>query len=227
MWRGTLNLNIDIIIWMVMQIARHRDLYEVFNVFMGSPPSSALMARNIATSYLEYKRIGPLSIYDTLSRYNGMKATDPRDRYFALAGISRLDACFVNYEKSYRDVACLVGKMTLLGSSGYLVMPGGVEMLVFTEKLELHRFLIEWLAFHANPQNNNLGLPSWIPDLISPHSPGLIMTGFYNTLHMQGGRKIPSPKVQLRQGASEWSGTSPPQWIIPVPDVRRISSSWD
>ena len=30
---------------------------------MGSPPSSALIARNIATGYLEYKRADPLSIY--------------------------------------------------------------------------------------------------------------------------------------------------------------------
>jgi hypothetical protein len=228
MWRGALDLNTDIILWVVMQIARHRDLYESFDIFMGSPPSSALMARNIATGYLEYKRAGPLSIYDTLSRYNGMEATDPRDRYFALAGISRLDAGFVNYEKSYRNVACLVGKMALLGFPEYLVGPGGVEVLVFTEKPEAHRFLIEWLAFHANPQNHNLGLPSWIPDLISPHSPSFIMSGFYNTLHMQGVKEIPSPKVRLRQGALfEWSGSSPPQWIIPVPDVRRSSSSCD
>jgi hypothetical protein len=130
MWRGALDLNTDIILWVVMQIARHRDLYESFDIFMGNPPSSALMARNIATGYLEYKRAGPLSIYDTLSRYNGMEATDPWDRYFALAGISRLDTGFVNYEKSYRDVACLVGKMALLGFPGYLVGPGGVEVLV-------------------------------------------------------------------------------------------------
>jgi Heterokaryon incompatibility protein (HET) len=79
MWRGALDLNTDIILWVTMQIARHRDLYENFNNFMGSPPSSALMARNIATGYLEYKSAGPLSIYDTLSRYSGMEATDPRD----------------------------------------------------------------------------------------------------------------------------------------------------
>ncbi|KAH8587764.1 heterokaryon incompatibility protein-domain-containing protein [Bisporella sp. PMI_857] len=219
MWRGALDLNTNIILWVVMQVARHRDLYESFDIFMGSPPSSALMARNIATGYFEYKRAGPLSIYDTLSRYSGMGATDSRDRYFALAGISRLDASFVNYKKSYSDVACLVGKMSLLGFPDYLVGPGGVEWLVFTEKPEAHRFLIEWLAFRANPQNHNLGLPSWIPDLVSPHSPGFIMSGFYNTLHMQGAKEIPSPKVRLRQGDHfVWSGSSPPQWIIPVPD---------
>lgn len=223
MWRGALDLDTDVILWVTMQIARHRDLYERFDIFMGSPPCSALMARNIATGYLEYKSLGPLSIYDTLSRYNGMEATDPRDRYFALAGISLLDAGFVNYEKSYRDVACLVGKMALLGFPEYLVSPEGIEVLCFTEKPEAHRFLIECLAFHANPQNHNLSLPSWIPDLISPHSPGLIMSGFYNTLYLQGLKEIPSPKLRLmRQGAYfECPGFWPPPWIIPVPDVRK------
>ncbi|KAE9368264.1 hypothetical protein N431DRAFT_347915 [Stipitochalara longipes BDJ] len=221
MWRGSQDFDTNIILWVAMHIARHGNLYECFDIFMGSPPSSALMARNIASGYLEYKRTGPKSIYDTLSRYHGMEATDPRDRYFALVGISRLDAGFVNYEKSYRDVACLVGKMALLGSPEYLVGPGGIEMLGFMEKPEAHRFLIEWLAFHANPQNHNLGLPSWIPDLISPHSPGLLMSGFYNTLYLQGLKEIPLPILRLRQGAYfEWSGISPPPFIIPVPDVR-------
>ena len=87
MWRGALDLNTDIILWVAIQIARHRDLYESFDIFIGSPLSSALIARNVATGYLEYKRAGLLSIYDNLSRYNGMEATGPRDRYFALAGI--------------------------------------------------------------------------------------------------------------------------------------------
>ncbi|KAK5655756.1 hypothetical protein OQA88_5293 [Cercophora sp. LCS_1] len=219
MRRGSLELDTNIIIWVIMQIARHGNLYNAFDVFMGSQEDSALTARNIATGYLEYKKAGPLSIYDTLSRYNAMGATDPRDRYFALAGISAgLDACFVSYEKSYRDIACLVGKMALLGASGYQVGPGGAEVLVFERKPRDHRFLIEWLAFHANPQNHNLGLPSWVPDLVSPHSPGLLMSGFYNTQYMRADQKVPLPKVRLRQGASEWSGSSPSQRIIPVPD---------
>jgi hypothetical protein len=221
MRRGSLDLDTNIILWATVQIARHGNLYNSFNIFMGSPSSSALMARNIATGYLEYKSAGPRSIYDTLSRYNAMGATDPRDRYFALAGISAgLDACFVSYEKSYHDIACLVGKMALLGSSGYQVGPGGAEVLVFERKPQDHGFPIEWLAFHANPQNHNLGLPSWVPDLISPHSPGLLMSGFYNTLYLERHRKVPFPKVRLRQGAFEWSGSLPSQWIIPVPDVR-------
>jgi hypothetical protein len=59
--------------------------------------------------------------------------------------------------------------MALLGFPGYKVRPKGVKVLVCTEKPEAHRFLIKWLAFHTNPQNHNLGLPSWIPDLICPH----------------------------------------------------------
>jgi hypothetical protein len=53
MWLGALDFNTDIILWVVMQIARHRDLYESFDIFIGSLPSSALMPRNIAIGYLQ------------------------------------------------------------------------------------------------------------------------------------------------------------------------------
>jgi hypothetical protein len=105
--------------------------------------------------------------------------------------------------------------MALLGFPGYLAGPRGVEVLVFTEKPEAHRFLIEWLAFHANPQNHNLGLLSWIPDLISRHSPGLIMSGFYNTLYVQEGRRSHCRKCDL--------GTVPSS---SAPDLRRLGGSY-
>ncbi|KAK1753958.1 heterokaryon incompatibility protein-domain-containing protein [Echria macrotheca] len=229
MRRGSLDLDTRIILWNTLHIARHRNLYEAFNAFKGSPASSALMARNIATGYFEYKRAGRLPIYDTLSRYNGMGATDPRDRYFALAGISAdLDARFVSYQKTFRDIACLVGKMTLLGAPRYQVEPGGVEVLVFERKPQDHGFPIDWLAFHANPQNHNLGLPSWVPDLISPHSPGLLMSGFYNTRYLADDRRRLLPKLRLRHGVSKWAGSSPSQLIIPVPDeIEIVGAAFD
>lgn len=67
MWRGALDLDTKIILWVTMQIARHKNLHESFDILMGSPASSALMARSIATGYFEYKTAGPRSIYDTLS----------------------------------------------------------------------------------------------------------------------------------------------------------------
>ncbi|KAH8680727.1 heterokaryon incompatibility protein-domain-containing protein [Xylariales sp. PMI_506] len=220
MWRGGLSLHTGKILWMALQIGRNKDLYESFNNFMDSPQVSALMARAIASGYFEYKKYGPISIYDTLSRYNGMEATDPRDRYFALSGISiGLDPRFVDYEKSFIDIACLVGKMTLLGLPKYSIGTGGNEELVLLGSCEKHWFLIEWLAFHANPQNHKLGLPSWIPDLISPHSPGLIMSGFYNTKYLQGFRKIPFPEIRLMSSTGAyWSGHSSPPQRLPLPD---------
>ena len=224
MLRGALDLNTEIILWVALHIGRHRNLYESFDIFSGGPHTSVLMARNIATGYIEYKARGPLPIYDTLSRYNGMNATDRQDRYFALAGISAgLDAGFVNYEKSYRDIACLVGKMALLGFPGHCTQPEGVGMLFFAGSPKSRRFPIDWLAFHANPQNHILGLPSWVPDIVSPHSPGLLMSGFYNTDLMREEREIPSPELRLRGISFEWSGSVVPDYI-PVPDVRDSSS---
>ncbi|KAL7625878.1 hypothetical protein AAE478_005102 [Parahypoxylon ruwenzoriense] len=225
MWRGALDLETNIILWVTMQIARHRNLYANFNNFVVSPPHSTLLARNVATGYFEYKKTGPLSIYDTLSRYSGMEATDPQDRYFALAGISaNLHPSFINYKKSYDEIACLVGKMALLGYPKFLIIPGGVEGLAFIRPPKAHIFWIEWMAFHANPQNEALCLPSWVPDLISPHSPGLLMPGFYNTQYMQRDGKIPLPELRLRQGTHiYWSGSSLPPQVMPIPEVGRIT----
>jgi hypothetical protein len=87
------------------------------------------VARSIVASYFDYKKKGPLIIFDTLSRHSGIGATDLRDRFFALAGISAsLDLAFVNYEKIFREVACLVGKITLLGFLEYSLGPGGTEI---------------------------------------------------------------------------------------------------
>jgi hypothetical protein len=221
-WKGSLDMDMDVILWSAMLIGRRRNLYNIFDITMGSPRTSALMARNIATSYFLFKKRGPVSIYDTLSRQCGMGATDSRDRFFALAGVSSgLDKAFVNYEKTFREVACLVGKMTLLGFPIYKLTADGTEVLVLKQKPKEHRFLIEWLAFHANPQNHKLEIPSWVPDLLSPHSPGLLMTGFYNTLYLQEWRDIPNPQVRMKEQLhSTWEPTSN-HWQIPVPEVSR------
>jgi hypothetical protein len=222
MWRGGLSLRTVELLWMALQIVRHKDLYESFNNFRDSPQYSALQAGAIAAGYFEYQKRGPGPIFDILSRYNGMEATDPRDRYFALFAISAgLDPKFVDYEKSFNDVACLVGKMTLLGFSRYSIGTGGTEVLKRLDGCDMHKFLIEWLAFNANPKNLELGLPSWVPDLVSPHSPGLLMSGFYNTEYLHGCREIPLPEVRLiRNSRVDWSGCSSPPQRLPVPDVR-------
>src|SRR6266480_2595140 len=62
MWRGALDFDPNVILWSAMQIGRHRNLYNSFNITMKSPRTSALMARNIASSYYDYKKKGPLPI---------------------------------------------------------------------------------------------------------------------------------------------------------------------
>ena len=208
-----------------MQVARHRNLYNGFDIAMKSPQTSVLVARNVAASYFDYKKKGPRTLYDTLSRNSGMGATDLRDRFFALVGVSAgLDSGFINYEKTFREVACLVGKMALLGFPEYDLGPGDTEMLTLNGNPRDHRFPIEWLAFHASPQTHKLGIPSWVPDLLSAHGPGLVMTGFYNTLDLQRIGAIPRPQVRLkkRQRYIILEVSSSP-WRIPVPDVRKAS----
>jgi hypothetical protein len=222
MWKGSLDMDTTVILWSAILVGRHRNLYKSYNIIMRSPQSSALMARNIAASYFQFEKRGPIPLYDTLSRHSGMGATDSRDRFFALAGLSSgLDEAFVNYEKTFREVACLVGKMTLLGFPNYKLAADGTELLVLEHNWKEHRFPIEWLAFHANPQNHKLGIPSWVPDLLSPHSPGLLMTGFYNTLYLRGSRDVPNPQVRFREQCYRKGGLSSDYWQIAVPKVSK------
>ena len=221
-WKGSLEMDTNVILWSTMLIGRHRNLFSSFDITMGSPQNSALMARNIAESYFQFKKRGPIPIYDVMSRHNGMGATDSRDRFFALAGVSSgLHKAFVNYEKTFQEVACLFGKMALLGFPDYEITADGAEVLVLKQNFKEHRFPIEWLTFHANPQNHELNLPSWVPDVMSPHSPGLLMVGFYNTVYLQEWREIPRPQVRMKeQACSTWERTSN-YWKIAVPKVSR------
>jgi hypothetical protein len=180
------------------------------------------MVRNIAASYYDFKQTGPRPLYDMLSRNLGMGATDVRDRLFALAGVSSgLDQAFVDYRKTFLEVACLVGKMTLLGFPNYRVTKKGTELLILETNSPQHKFSIEWLAFHANPQNHKLGIPSWIPDLLSPHSPGLLMTGFYNTIYLPNWEDLPQPRLRLDQQLYDVSELSSSHMQIPVPNVSK------
>ena len=223
-WRGALDFDTNTILWSAMLVARYRNLYNSFDITMDSPQTTALVARNIAASYFDYKKHGPRTLYDALSRNTGMGAADSRDRFFALAGVSAgLDAAFVDYKKTFQGVACLVGKMTLLGFPEYELGPGGAEFLAVDHNPCEHTFLIEWLAFHANPQNHELGIPSWVPDVLSAHGPGLVMTGFYHTSHLRKVRDIPRPQVRFKKGQLHLkTGDFYNRWRIPVPGVRKI-----
>jgi hypothetical protein len=220
MWKGSLELSTQVVLWVAMIIGRHKNLYENYDITMGSPQVSALMARDIAASYFEFRKRGPLPIYDTLSRHLGMSATDPRDRFFALVGVSiGLAEAFVDYKKTFKEVACLVGKMTLLGIPNYRLTEDGTGVLILGSTPGKYRFPIEWLAFHANPQNRLLDIPSWVPDLVSPHSPGLLMTGFYNSLYLREWRNVPNPEVRLGEQFHRISESSTNLWQITVPSV--------
>ncbi|KAF2108805.1 heterokaryon incompatibility protein-domain-containing protein [Lophiotrema nucula] len=225
-WKGSLNMDTNAILWVAILVGRHRNLYNSYGIVMGSPKYSVLMARNIAESYYRFKKTGPGAIYDVLSRNLGMGATDFRDRVFALAGVSLgLDQAFIDYRRTFREVACLVGKMTLLGFPNYRLNKEGNELLILKDNINEHRFPIEWLAFHANPQNHELGIPSWVPDLFSPHSPGLLMTGFYDTMYLRESRDLPKPRVRLGKQLYSMPEPSLDYWQICVPDEIEIEGA--
>jgi hypothetical protein len=187
-WRGLLDINPDKLLWMAMQIGRHRDLYDAFNINI--PTVRSFSARNIAMTYLQYKSRGPVSIWDTLTRNLGAQAKNPRDRYFVLAGVScGLESEFVDYKRTFRDIACLVGKMSLL--FGVHQSELGPNRWAPNPKVG-----IQLLVFDANPQNYKLGIPSWVPDLLSPASAGMVLTSIYNTLQLPWQEEIPEPETR-------------------------------
>ncbi|KAF2758095.1 hypothetical protein EJ05DRAFT_500613 [Pseudovirgaria hyperparasitica] len=195
-WRGSLDAEARVVLWCSIMIGTHKNLYMCFNNAMNRPKESALLSRCIASGYLQTENQGIMPIYDVLSRYPGMKATDPRDRFFALSGISTgLEPEFVDYHKTFAGIASLVGKMTLLGFPNYRRDSRGNEFIGIPKAFLPHRWPIDWLTFNANPKNEELGIPSWIPDLISAHSSGLLMSGFYNTKYLTGYRDVPVPEV--------------------------------
>lgn len=226
MWKGALDLETEVILLAAMLIQRHQNLYVCYDIFIDSPEDSALQAANIAAGYYDFKKKGPIPIYNTLSRYLGMGATDPRDRFFALAGVSSgLAEEFVDYNKTFSEVACLVGKMTLLGTPNYHIADDNTGIISMKQCPDNSRFPIEWLAFHANPKNHSLSIPSWVPDLISPHSPGLLLTGFYNSLYLQEQRNLTQPEIRMNGEFHHASGPSEARWQMSVPNVSRFDTT--
>jgi hypothetical protein len=120
MERGALDFDTQIILWFALLVAHHEDLQTYYLKRMNARSTWTPPAQGLAIGYYNYKTRGSTPIYNTVYMFPGVGATDPRDRFFALSGVSAgLDLTFVNYDKNIRDMACLVVKMALLGSSQY------------------------------------------------------------------------------------------------------------
>lgn len=88
------------------------------------------------------------------NRVCGDGTPDPRDRFIALAGISKnVSDGFIDYTKSFTSVAIHAGLSSL------------VSRHLSNSKNPTTCFGLDILALTAVPRNKELGLPTWIPDL--------------------------------------------------------------
>ncbi|CZR66949.1 uncharacterized protein PAC_16848 [Phialocephala subalpina] len=106
-WRGDKSMNTDVMLWMAKQIGGKGGLVRSLRMIYDSP---TFHSRAISLCRYRYEESNPHQIWITISNTIGMEATDIRDRYFALAGISTgPPSGFVNYSRTLEQIACQVG----------------------------------------------------------------------------------------------------------------------
>jgi hypothetical protein len=164
-WRGSKSIDAHALIWMARQIGTKRDLRSwhgrLYNFSDFSPSGMSVFYDNIA----ETRQIVPLWV--NLHSARGMEATDPRDRFFALASISaNLPKDFVDYSRTLEQVASQVALMILTSNEDHPALVG-----------------LDLLADSASTcyRIQDAKLPSWVPDFFSGQLLGFQLSRYYST----------------------------------------------
>jgi hypothetical protein len=83
---------------------------------------------------------GSIDALNLMMRTSSFKATDPRDRMFALVGLMEdIDESFVDYSKSYQDLTKELSRMFLNGTIGS-TMGSELDVLSLISRDEKHEF---------------------------------------------------------------------------------------
>lgn len=121
----------------------------------------------------ENKQLGPtwqraLSLPLLLSRVWAMKATDPRDKIFALLGIAHEASIVADYTRPVSEIYIAAAQLFLRGSPGetfQLWQTGEIGTLEYLEGLS---YVQRLQKNHVSPGDNLYHLPSWVPDFNVP-----------------------------------------------------------
>jgi hypothetical protein len=203
--RGQVIIPPNMLLWVALLIRSHYDLRHDCTSRPGVHLNSCC---SMAGAYARYRTNKGHTLMQLLSECRSMKATDARDRFFALAGIaSDVQPDFVDYRKDLRDVACEFGFMCLVPSP---------SSSIYGEYVGL-----DLLAYHDNPQNRSLGIPSWVPDFISQSTDSdngaCTITGPYNTVLLRGERVVPEMEIRgLKVIDSRQDGKQSRTVIVPA-----------
>lgn len=165
MWRGRKSIDVDMLLWMADQIATHTDLKVIMQ--LQYPNERLFFAGVIALCLYRFNEYSPQPLWANMMTTIGMNATEPLDRFFALAGISReVPDDFINYSRRVEIVASQVGLMALLGSPKYPMMDG-LDQLADLPSRGL--------------RSRGIQMPTWIPDFFSAPPPPIKMSLLYST----------------------------------------------
>ncbi|KAI1326194.1 heterokaryon incompatibility protein-domain-containing protein [Xylariaceae sp. FL0255] len=130
--------------------------------------STISCAKKVAMQYLvaEGSQNNLIPFCERLLVNSSMQATDLRDRYFALVGLSDdVDAGLINYDISLADLVYEVGLIALFDHTAQGWRMRGLE----------------WLARPGHCQHLLLPFPSWIPDFLNPAEAKMELTWAYPT----------------------------------------------
>lgn len=166
-WRGQLTTSPVAMLWVANRIGGSGDINQAFRMLHESPN---FYARGVALCHFRYDERNLYPIWIQMRHTRGMRATDVRDRYFALAGIVKgLPSHFIDYSRTFQEVACQVGLMTLLGRIDSTATTG-----------------LDFLADNPSQRvrSQHIQLPSWIPDFISDPSLGTELCYLYSTFRL-------------------------------------------
>ncbi|KAM5358475.1 hypothetical protein ACJZ2D_015262 [Fusarium nematophilum] len=183
-WRGDQNISVPILMWTGYEVGTRRNLHSQyarehdFGNFTGR-----------CMAYFFYQARYAPSLWLNLFNSMGMQATDPRDRFFAIAGISgNLPANFVNYSISAEQIATQVGLMTLASRDPQ--DPEGLD------------FLADYPTVQTRAQH--IQIPSWVPDFFSDQHIGFPLGKHYSTRSFRKRHPIfPHNEIQLTIGGSD------------------------
>ncbi|OIW31289.1 HET-domain-containing protein [Coniochaeta ligniaria NRRL 30616] len=166
-WRGRLDLDPNAILFAAMLVDTKRDLWLDFNRYA----ASSCHAINIARLYFRYRKKGQQPFWDTLCLCRNLQASDLRDKYFALVGISSgLVYELVDYNKTLREVHAQVGCLCLRGLPERGLPCSGLDLLAY--------------GHYRDHTSSTFGAVSWVPGLISADRFAITIAEAYPTAEL-------------------------------------------
>lgn len=199
-WRGSRTIDIHALIWMAYQVGSKRDIQTWFATIHGFDnfyaSSIAHFFYNVRMKQIYNVRMKQMSqkppIWANLLNSMGMQATDPRDRFFAIAGISaHLPTNFVDYSRTIEQVASQVGLITFMGGQDF---PASINFDV----------LADYPSIRLRTQHGQM--PSWVPDFFSDQLRGVPLSRYYSTKVIRT-QQIRFPNAELRLTIEESDGS--------------------